>query len=221
MGRLASRSAPGDACWETSRRSVSSSRKDRSSRGDPACSRAPSWPPLYGRRTSASSRRRTRAARSRAGLTFLADPGGAARTRPQIVELRAPDSAPRHDLDALDTRGVDGEDALDADAVGGLAHGERLTVAAAAATEDGALEHLDALLVALHDAHVNSHGVARLERGHVLAQLLGLDPVYWVHRGLIGGEHAFLAVAAQAVKDDGRGRPHRQVIPPCRAEDRL
>src|SRR5262249_24812466 len=48
--------------------------------------------------------------------------------------------------------------------------------------DDGAFEDLNALLVALHDAHVHAHGVARLEGRYVLSELLGLDPVDQIHR---------------------------------------
>ena len=53
------------------------------------------------------------------------------------------------------------EGALDADAVGELAHGEGLVDPAVLAADDHALEHLDALLVALDHADVDLQRVAR------------------------------------------------------------
>src|SRR4029453_3387747 len=99
----------------------------------------------------------------------------------QIVELRAADGALGRDLDTVEARRVNGEGALDADAVGGLPNGEGLTRAGPTPPQHRALEHLDALLVALDDAHVDLHGVAGPEGGHALAPLLGLYDVDRVH----------------------------------------
>jgi hypothetical protein len=65
----------------------------------------------------------------------------------------------------VDARGVHREGALHADAVRGLADGEHLAVPAAAAARHGALEDLDALLVALDHADVDAYRVTRLEGG--------------------------------------------------------
>src|SRR5678815_4907518 len=76
------------------------------------------------------------------------DAGGLTGAVAQVVQLRAANGAPHGDFDLVDAGGVHGEDALDADAVGHLAHGERLAVLPTAPAEDGALEDLDAFLVA-------------------------------------------------------------------------
>src|SRR5690606_27040644 len=100
----------------------------------------------------------------------------------QVVEARATHVAAALDLDLLDDRRVHREDALDADAVGDLAHREALRGAPAAAADDHALEYLDALLVALLHPHVDAHGVAGAEGRVVLAQGRALDAVESVHR---------------------------------------
>src|SRR6185369_17630898 len=70
------------------------------------------------------------------------DAGGLTGAVAQVVQLRAADGAPHGDLDLVDAGGVHREDALDADAVGHLADGERLAVLPAAPAEDRALEDL-------------------------------------------------------------------------------
>src|SRR6478609_6895090 len=67
----------------------------------------------------------------------------------QEVQLRAADLAVAEDLDLLDPRAVDLERALDADARGDPADGDRGCDAAPAHAHDEALEHLDALAGAL------------------------------------------------------------------------
>src|SRR5262249_7192796 len=135
-------------------------------------------------RTKAPTRRgRRRLGRgrgSRRRRLFL-DAGGSAGALAEVVELGATDGAAGDDLEAVDARAVHRERALDADAGGRLPHRERLAMGAAAPLDDGALEDLDALLVALDDADVDPNRVARLEGGYVRAKLLGLDPVDGVH----------------------------------------
>src|SRR5262249_22734970 len=111
---------------------------------------------------------------------------------------------------------MDGEDPLDAHPVGGLAHREGLPATTSASTEHGALEHLDALLVALDHADVDAHGITRFEGGKALAELFRLDAVDRGHEYL-----DVLSAAAQTVKDDGRGGANREVVPPVAAADRL
>src|SRR5690606_34485220 len=60
------------------------------------------------------------------GLAQFLDAGRLALAVTQVVELRATDVTARGDLDLLHGRGVHGEDALDADAEGELAHAEGL-----------------------------------------------------------------------------------------------
>src|SRR5205085_5188920 len=112
---------------------------------------------------------------------LFGDAGGATRALAQVVELRAPDGTACRDLDLVEARGVHRERPLHADAVRRLADRERLAAAGAAAADDRALEDLDALLVALDDAHVHAHGVAGLEGGHPLAELLGFNTVDRIH----------------------------------------
>src|SRR5213075_1389531 len=80
-----------------------------------------------------------------AGAALALDAGGAALELAQVVEAGPPDAALLHDLDLLDAARVQGEDALDPDAVGDLADGEGGAGAAAAAIDHHPLEHLDAL----------------------------------------------------------------------------
>src|SRR4029453_12966506 len=109
------------------------------------------------------------------------DAGGAAGALAQVVELRAANRAPHHDLDALDAWRGHREDALDTDAVRRLPHREHLAARAAGASQHGALEHLDPFLVTLDHSHVHANRVAGPEGGHVLALLLGLDAIDRVH----------------------------------------
>ena len=67
-----------------------------------------------------------------------------------------------------------GNDALDADAEGLLAHGERLARAVSLALDDDALEHLHAPARALDHLEVDLDAVARREVGNA-AQLRALD----------------------------------------------
>ena len=67
------------------------------------------------------------------------------RASAQIIELRAADLALAHDGHGIDQRRIDREDALDAFAVGNLAHGEALVEARAEAGDADAFERLEAL----------------------------------------------------------------------------
>src|SRR5882762_4899819 len=82
----------------------------------------------------------------------------------QVVKLRAADFRRSRDLDLLNRRRMQREDAFDTLAERHLAHRERRASAAAVQADDDALEDLDALLVALAHLHVHFHGVARLYR---------------------------------------------------------
>ena len=68
------------------------------------------------------------------------------------------------DVDLVDDRRVQREDALDALAERHLADREGRAGAAAVHADHHALEHLDALLVAFAHLDVDAHGVARLDR---------------------------------------------------------
>src|SRR5205814_1158162 len=95
--------------------------------------------------------------------------------------LCATDVAAGHHLDVVDVRRVDREGPLDADAIALLAHRERLADAATLPTDNDALEDLDALLGALDHLDVHVDGVARVERGDVVAQRRLVDEVQPVH----------------------------------------
>src|ERR1700676_635018 len=98
------------------------------------------------------------------------DTGGFAREFAQVVELRASHFAPAQHLDLFDSRRMEWEDALDADAIGDLAYGKVRAIAAAADLDHEAFEGLDALLFALDDADLESDGIAHAKRGQVLTQ---------------------------------------------------
>src|SRR5262249_52390718 len=110
------------------------------------------------------------------GRALLAlDARGLALQLAEVVQAGAADVTLGHDLDLLDARRVQREDALDADAVRDLADRERGARAAAVLADDDALEHLDALLVAFLDQRVNANAVARAKVRDVLAPVGALD----------------------------------------------
>src|SRR5207249_3258695 len=73
------------------------------------------------------------------------------------------------------------ERALDAHAVGDAADGERGARALSALADDGAVEDLRALLLALDDLHVHADLVAGLETLAVLLELRRLNDANRVH----------------------------------------
>src|SRR5215470_9014323 len=103
---------------------------------------------------------------------LLFDPRRLAGEIAQVVELRPPHAAAAFHGDIADRGAVGLEDALDALAVGDLAHREGGVEAAVALGDDHALVGLHALAVPLHHLHLHHHGVARLEirdrTGHAL-----------------------------------------------------
>src|SRR5439155_22027067 len=96
------------------------------------------------------------------------------------VQLGAADLGGAQDLDRVDDRRVEGEDTLDALAERDLPDRERRARAAPVHADHHALEHLDALLVALAHLDVNFHGVTRLDR-RAFRQLPTLDGLYRSH----------------------------------------
>src|SRR5829696_1690194 len=112
-----------------------------------------------------------------AGDAALADAGRLAAQHAQVVQLGAAHAAVAHDLDAAHHGGVQREGALHAHAARQLADLEGLVDAAVLARDADALERLDALLLALANAHVHAHGVAGVEVRNVAPEifLLGLD----------------------------------------------
>jgi hypothetical protein len=95
--------------------------------------------------------------------------------RPQVVQLRPVDVADRLHLDPFDLRRVHGEGALDADAEGLLADGERLPNARALTLDDDPLEDLDTAALPLDHLKVHAHRIAGLELRYVGAQLALLE----------------------------------------------
>src|SRR4051794_25392486 len=109
-------------------------------------------------------------------VAALAYAGALADPAAQVVELRAPDVAAGGDLDPLDLRRMQRERALDTDAEGLLAHGERLPYTFALALDDDALEDLRAATRALDDLEVDPHPIAGGELRDP-AQLRALEAV--------------------------------------------
>src|SRR5688572_27070381 len=103
-------------------------------------------------------------------LALFLDLGGLTDAVTQVVELGAAHVATDDALDLGDGGGMERERALDTHAVAHLADLEGLAHARAGPADDDALEDLDALLLALHDAHVHLERVAGRELGDVAAQ---------------------------------------------------
>src|SRR5215469_8244756 len=103
---------------------------------------------------------------------FFLDPRRLAGQVAQVVELGATHATTALNRDVTDRGAVGLEDALDALAVGDLAHRERGVQAAVAPGDDDALVRLYALAVAFHHLHLHDHCVAGLEfrdgAGHAL-----------------------------------------------------
>src|SRR5581483_239068 len=92
----------------------------------------------------------------------------------QVVQLRAADARRFRDLDLLDRRRVQRENALDALTERHLADRERRPGAAAVDADDDAFEHLDAFLVALTHLDVHFDGISGTH-GRPIGQLRLLD----------------------------------------------
>ena len=82
----------------------------------------------------------------------------------QEIQLRAANTGSPQDVDLVDDRRVQREDALDALAERDLAHGKGRARPAAVHPDHHPLEHLDAFLVAFTHLHVHANGIARLDR---------------------------------------------------------
>src|SRR6476469_3478971 len=106
-----------------------------------------------------------------AALLLLGDARLLAAQAAQIIELGAAHLAAAHELDRVDHRRIEREYALDAFAVGNLAHRETLVDAAARAADAQALIGLHAGAVALAHLDVHDHGVAWREIGMSLPAL--------------------------------------------------
>src|SRR4051794_13685623 len=143
---------------------------------------------------------------------LLLDLGSLTRAFPQVVELGPPDVAPGHDLDLGDDRRVDRERPLDADAEADLPHRERLARPGTLAADNGTLEDLDPLAVALHDPHVHLEGVAGRELRDVVAQAGAIDDVGGVHGA--DGSCGFLWGTDQDSPNSSISRSSSSVNPP-------
>src|SRR5712671_2960760 len=105
-------------------------------------------------------------------LDFLADARPLARELAHVIELRAAHVAFPLELDRIDRRRIGLESAFHALARGHLAHGERGIDAAVLLGNHHALVGLDALALALDDADVDDHRVARGKLGELLPHAL-------------------------------------------------
>src|ERR1700716_3986836 len=106
--------------------------------------------------TSGPARRMTkggllRRLRGRLGVVLLlGDARLLAAQSAQVIELGAAHLAAAHDLDRIDHRRIERKHALDALAIGNLAHREVLVEAGAGAPDADALIGLDAAALAFH-----------------------------------------------------------------------
>src|SRR5262245_54189491 len=108
----------------------------------------------------------------------LADAGGLAAQSAQEIEFGATDAAMLDDVNVINDRRMEREDAFDADAERCLAHGDRLTDALATTRDHNFLERLQPFLgLAFLDSHVNANGVAGSEFRDVALQLRLFDVV--------------------------------------------
>src|SRR5262249_40561977 len=102
----------------------------------------------------------------------LTDAGRLAAQGAQEIEFGAADAPVFDDVDVIDDRRVEWEDALDAYAERGLAHSDRLTDAFPAARRHLPLQGVQPLVgLALLDPDVNADGVAGNEIRDVAFQL--------------------------------------------------
>src|SRR5205814_5917698 len=113
----------------------------------------------------------------------LGDSGGLTGTPAQVIELGSADIAAAHDLDLVDDRRIEREDALDTLAEADLAHGEAGADALVRAGNAHAFERLHAGAIAFDHLDADAQRVAGTEFGNglVLGQrvdrlaLQGLD----------------------------------------------
>ncbi len=93
----------------------------------------------------------------------------------EVVEFGAASGASGLNFDFRDARGVNREHAFHAFAVGDTTDGHGFVDERAFAADYDARVNLNTLLVAFNNAGVNTNGVADVELGYVLFQLLALD----------------------------------------------
>src|SRR6187549_2185877 len=104
----------------------------------------------------------------RTRVAALGDTGRFAAAAAEIIELGAAHGATAHDLDRIDDRRIEREDALDALAERNLADGEVRIHALVRARDAHALVHLDAAAVAFDDFHADAQRIASAELGNLL-----------------------------------------------------
>src|SRR5256714_716060 len=121
----------------------------------------------------------------------------------EVVELRAPHAPATHDRNLGEHRAVHRENALDADAVGDLPHGERLAHAAAATRNADAFERLNALLLTFFHTDVDAQCVTGAE-GRNGAEPLFLSFDEGMHMTLGAGRSPRLAAATHRIKSFGK-----------------
>src|SRR4051794_2634751 len=102
-------------------------------------------------------------------LGLFDDTSGLAAQSAQIIKLGAPHLAAADDLDRIQHRRIDRKHALDALAIGNLAHGEILVQPGAGAPDADAFIGLDTGALALDHLDVDDEGVAGLEIRDFLA----------------------------------------------------
>jgi len=103
------------------------------------------------------------------GILALDNARGLSAPAAQIVELGAAHLAAANDLDRIDHRRVKRKDALDAFAVGNLAHREVLVQPRSGAADAHAFVGLHTGAVAFDDLDVDDQRIPRLEIGDFLA----------------------------------------------------
>ena len=116
----------------------------------------------------------------------------------QVIELGAAHLAAAHHLDRVDHRRIEREHALDAFAVGDLAHGEVLVQPAPGAADADAFVGLHAALVALDHLDVDQHGVARGELRNFFAGRELLDLLFFERLDEVHGSISSAAPASGA-----------------------
>ena len=96
----------------------------------------------------------------------------------KMIQLRAAHFSFGYEIYLRDTWRVDREDTLDAHAIRNLADGHGLVQSRTATRDHDALEMLDALLIALDDAHRHINDVPRPKLWNILTNLSKIDGVY-------------------------------------------
>ena len=85
----------------------------------------------------------------------------------------------------VDEGGVQGEDAFHAHAVRDLAHGEGGVGGAALDADHVALEHLNTLFFAFHNAQMHFHRVAGAKHGHIHTHVFTFNFLNDIHALLL------------------------------------